>query len=165
MSGARPLRALAPVVLAVLVAVTAPGCSDDGVSRGEDGRVTEAGDLSVFELQAGDCLVPPDRVDDELRTVRVVPCEQTHTQEVFFVDDLEDVEEYPGDEAVQALADSRCLGPFRDYVGIDYVDSSLFLTYLLPSVRSWDEGDREIVCIAQVLDASGMEGSVRDSLR
>ena len=34
----------------------------------------------------------------------------------------------------------------KKYVGVDYLDSSLFYTYLLPSARSWDDDDRSVVC-------------------
>jgi hypothetical protein len=152
----------------------AAACSDDGeVERGEDGRVLEASDVSVYDLAAGDCLQPPERVDDEVGTVRVVPCEEPHTQEVFALLEYEgeDGEEagerasFPGDEAVAAFAEARCLTPFRDYFGVDYLDSSLFLTYLVPTVRSWDEErDREVVCVAQTTGEQLTE-SLRDSGR
>jgi hypothetical protein len=166
-------RSRRPGALALcLVALAGPlaACSDDdGVSRGEDGRVEEAGDVSVFELLPGDCMTPPERVATSVGTVRVVPCEEPHTQEVYALMEFEPLEEgaddFPGDDAVEAFAQAACLEPFVDYVEIDYVDSALFITFLLPTVSSWtDEGDREIVCIAQTagepLDES-VEGSGR----
>jgi hypothetical protein len=146
------------------------GCGgDDGADRGADGRVTEAGDVSVYELLEGDCLSPPDEVQAGLEQVRVVPCAEPHTQEVFATIDYEapdeDDDDFPGDSEVQAYADAQCLDPFTDYVGIDYLDSSLFLTYLVPTVVSWnEEGDREIVCIAQTTGET-MQGSIEGSER
>ena len=169
----RPRRrrpgALALLCLLALAAPLAACSDDDGVSRGEDGRVEEAGDVSVFELLPGDCMTPPERVSTSVGKVRVVPCDEPHTQEVYALMEFEPLEagadDFPGDDAVEAFAQSACLEPFVDYVEIDYVDSALFITFLLPTVSSWtDEGDREIVCIAQTagepLDES-VEGSGR----
>lgn len=169
----RPTAALAAAVVAL--AALAGACSDDGeeVERGEDGRVVEATDVSVYELAVGDCVVAPAEVDVEVGTIRVVPCQEPHTQEVYallpFVDDAGDEFDeratFPGDEVLSAFAERSCLTPFRDYFGIDYIDSALFITYLVPSVRSWDEeNDREIVCVAQT-DGEEVRSSLRGSGR
>lgn len=153
MSPVRPAARAAAVAACLVVALAA--CSDDdGARRGPDGRIVEAGDLSVFELLPGDCTSPPDRPSTALTAVRVVPCDEPHTQEVYAVIEYAPLEEgaddFPGDDAMEAFAQAACLEPFADYVDVDYVDSSLFITYLLPTVRSWtEERDRDIVCIAQ----------------
>ena len=160
------------LTLLCLVALAGPlaACSDDdGVSRGPDGRVEEAGDVSVFELLPGDCMTPPERVATSVGEVRVVPCDEPHTQEVFALLEFGPLEEgaddFPGDDRVEAFAQATCIEPFVDYVGIDYVDSSLFITYLLPTVRSWtEEADREVVCIAQTA-GEPLEESVEGSGR
>ena len=110
--------------------------------------MVSAGDVSVFDLQAGDCIVPPSDVQAELETVRVVPCSDAHTQEAFAVEPYTKGDAYPGDQALTTFADGACLGDYQDYVGVAYQDSKLFYTYLLPSARSWNEGkDNKIVCI------------------
>lgn len=165
----RRLGACAPACVLVLAALLAACSDDDGVSRGSDGRVEEAGDVSVFELLPGDCMTPPEQVSTSVGEVRVVPCDEPHTQEVYALVEFEPLEEgaddFPGDDGVEAFAQAACLEPFVDYVGIDYVDSALFITYLLPTVRSWtEEGDREIVCIAQTSGEAiteSVEGSER----
>jgi hypothetical protein len=103
-------------------------------------------------------------VEDELLEVDVVPCADKHTQEVVGVKTLEG-DDYPGDDAVRLQGERACLEPFADYVGVDYVDSSLYLTFLLPSLRSWDDGDKDVTCIAQVIDADGLEGTFKGSER
>lgn len=159
-------RALPFVALVALLG----GCGgDDGVERGEDGRVTEAGPESVFDLLEGDCLSPPDDVRAGLEEVDLVPCAEPHTQEVFRVLEyeppVEGDDDFPGDTELDDYAQAECLDPFTDYVGIDYIDSSLFITYLLPTVRSWqEEDDREIVCIAQTTGEQ-LEGSIEGSQR
>jgi hypothetical protein len=147
-----------------LVGLLLGACSDDGIGRDGAGRITEAGELSVFDLRAGDCLNPPEKVQDELLKVAVVPCSTRHTQEVVGVKSL-DTKDYPGDDAVRLQGEKLCLEPFSDYVGVDYVDSSLYLTYLLPSLRSWDDGDKDVTCIAQIIDADGVKGTFKGSER
>jgi hypothetical protein len=165
----RRLGAAAPICLLLLAGTLAACGDDDDVSRGEDGRVEEAGDVSVFELLPGDCMTPPERVSTSVGTVRVVPCDEPHTQEVFALLEFgpldDDADDFPGDDGVEAFAEAACIEPFVEYVEIDYVDSALFITFLLPTVRSWtEEGDREIVCIAQTA-GEPLEESVEGSGR
>ncbi len=143
---------------AAAVVVLGAACSDDGGGRGEDGRVEEPSSISAYELRAGDCTNPPDEVGTEVGSVTVVPCDEPHTQEIFalvpYTDEDGEVPDgrasFPGDEPLSSFSQAACIEPFSDYFDVDYVDSSLFITYLFPSVRSWDEeDDREIVCIAQ----------------
>ena len=141
----RGLRALGPC-LAVLLAT---GCSvfgdDDG--PGED--------VSAFELEAGDCVVPPEEVAAELAELRVVPCETEHTQETYAVVEYTGGTEesralnapYPGDAALKTFADGACAQEYEGYVGVTYPDSAYFFTYLLPSPRSWQADDRSVVCL------------------
>ena len=61
------------------------------------------------------------------------------------------------------FADGSCAAEFAAYVGVDYRDSSLFFTYLLPSARSWEQGDdRAVTCFITTTGAPLSE-SVRDS--
>jgi hypothetical protein len=153
--------------LAVGVALAASACSggDDGVKRGKDGRVTSGGDVSVFDVLVGDCIVPPTDVKAELERVRVVPCTENHTQEAYAVETYTNGDAYPGDSALSAFADGACLEKYQGYVGVAYQDSKLFYTYLLPSARSWNEGkDRKVVCIITTTGEQ-LTQSVKDSQR
>lgn len=162
------MRRAALALPLVALALTGGCGGDDGAERGSDGRVTEPGDVSVYELLTGDCLSPPDEVQAGIEEVEVVPCADPHTQEVFATVDYElpeDNDDFPGDDEIDAFAQGACLDPFTDYVGVDYIDSSLFITYLLPTVRSWnEENDREIVCIAQTTGEE-LQGSIEGSER
>lgn len=154
-------RATACLVAIVLVVAACSG--GGGVKRGKDGRVTSAGDLSVFDVQAGDCVAPPTDVKAELEKVRVVPCKDQHTQEAFAVEKYDKADAYPGDQALAAFADGICLERYQGYVGVAYQDSKLFYTYLLPSARSWNEGkDRKVVCIITTTGEQ-LTASVKDS--
>jgi hypothetical protein len=132
-----PCRTVA--LVAALLAVTLGACGG-GTPRGAN--------VSVFHLKVGDCLVPPTNIQAELSSVKVVACKKPHTQEVYAnVDDASAGDNYPGDTALRSFADGQCLQRFQGYVGVDYRESSLFYTYLLPSARSWETKDRTVVCV------------------
>ena len=145
------MRATPLVALAVAGSVGACGGAPDAAR--DDGRIVTAGDLSVVELQVGDCFVAPDDPGSEITGVRGVPCDETHQHEVFALEPWTDGDLRPDDRQLGEFADTRCLARFQEYTGVDYLESPLVLTYLLPSIRSWNEvGDREIVCVVRSPD-------------
>ncbi len=129
------------------------------------GRSAPGVNVSVFHLKAGDCLVPPTNIKAELTSIKRVACRTPHTQEVFAsVEDNSAGDNYPGDTALRTFADGQCLERFEGYVGIDYRESSLFYTYLLPSARSWEAKDRTVVCVITTTGqqlTSSVKGSKR----
>jgi hypothetical protein len=151
---------LLPLVLALALA---GACSDDKAGRGDDGRITDGGPVSVFDLRVGDCLRPDGDPKSELTEIHAVPCEEPHTQEVFALPDYEgeagDV--YPGESEIRRFADAACLEAFERYTGVDYLDSDLYFSYLHPSLDSWNSGDdRTIVCVI-ITPGEETTGSVR----
>lgn len=93
---------------------------------------------SVYDLEVGDCIVPPDTTSEGegVATVDSVDCSEPHDGEVTAVFDLDiDADEYPGEEQVYGLALDGCPDKLS--------------TVLYPSEESWGEGDREAVCILE----------------
>ena len=138
----------APFVVLV-VALVAAGCGL--LDRG-----------NVFELAVGDCFDDPgiERVNE----VEMVDCAQAHDNEVFHVVTLTG-EDFPGEDDLFAQAQEACLGAFTAYVGSPYETSRLDVFPITPSLRSWEEGDRDIVCSLYDVDGDELEGSMRDSGR
>ena len=136
--------------IAALVLACA-ACSHGGARVDAHGNVKKAGDVSVFDLQEHECVVPPNNVSVEISHVRVVPCSQPHTQEVTGrvppYPTSNDV--YPGDTALKDYANGACQKAFASYVGISYGDSKYYYTYLFPSIRGWQskQADKDIVCL------------------
>lgn len=135
--------------MGILVGVALAGCSifDDG-----DGSER----VRVFELSPGDCIRAPEDVTVELTELTSVPCDQPHELEVYADVDYPEPADasgdagstFPGDAALKDFADGACAEEFASYVGVDYRDSRLFFTYLVPSARSWEvEKDRTVVCL------------------
>jgi Septum formation len=111
-------------------------------------------ETSVFDLAVGDCFSTD---TDELISVGVVDCAETHHYEVFALldHDAGDDEAFPGDGALLAFAETACQAPFEEFVGHDYQTSIWYISALHPSVETWAEGDREIVCVLHQRDEAG----------
>ncbi|UMG91027.1 septum formation family protein [Nocardioides sp. TF02-7] len=153
-SGAR-LSALAGAVAAV-----APLLAGCGLFGGDDD-----GGTSVFDAEPGMCFLAPEEVQAQVDEMESVPCSEPHDQEAYAVVPFTGGDDaFPGDDALSAFADGHCAQEFRDYVGVDYLDSALYFTYLLPSPRSWEQDDRDVLCL---VTAAGepIEGSVKGTAR
>jgi hypothetical protein len=128
----------------VLGAVT--GCSLFG-DDDADGQT-----ISVFDVEPGDCFLAPAEITIELTELRTVDCTDPHEQEAYAVVDYVTPDgskpgSFPGEAVLKDFADGACIEHFAEYVGVDYRDSDLFFTYLMPSARGWEQGkDRAVTC-------------------
>jgi hypothetical protein len=118
---------------------------------------------SALALKEGDCFLYPDEGDTEISDVTTKACTEEHDAEIIGVTTV-DGDEMPQSDALDAQAQDDCLAAFQDYVGTAYEDSTLGLTWLVPTQDSWDKADdREIVCVALTSDGSSLTSSVKDS--
>ncbi|MDA8070387.1 MAG: septum formation family protein [Actinomycetota bacterium] len=127
----------------LLAALTLAACSSSGPAGSRS--------VSVFRLRPGDCLITPKKIQAELTSIEEVPCTTPHTQQVYALVRDHGGSTYPPATALDSFANAQCLDHFAAYVGVPYQDSSLYFTYLLPSVRSWAAGDRTVVCVAETV--------------
>jgi hypothetical protein len=99
----------------------------------------------------------------ELRRVHLVACTEAHQHEVYAVehDPASPGAPFPGDEAVSAFADDRCLAAFEPAVGIGYRQSSLDFAVITPDAGAWKRGERVIVCAVHDTNFAELSGSVR----
>nr|WP_246210768.1 septum formation family protein [Phytoactinopolyspora alkaliphila] len=144
------------------MALTLAGCGWFGPDE-EDGAV------GVLEVEVGQCFLAPDEVEAELSVLQRVACDVPHDQEAFAVvgyqsPDGQEPPGHPGEDVLSRFADGACVEQFGDYVGTHYLDSELYFTYLLPSVRGWEAGDSEIVCFV-TSTGEKFEETVRGSAR
>ena len=159
-------RARQVVLLAALltVAVLVSGC---GWFRGSK---SERASVPVFDVKPGQCFNPPSTVKAELSKLNSVPCDQPHTEEAYaslpYLDkDGSEASAYPGSAALKLFADAACAQHYGDYVGKDYLDSSYFFTYLLPSARGWEQQkDRNVLCFVTTTGQQ-LTASVKNSKR
>ena len=127
------------IALAVTAAILLSG--PDIETLPED--VDSATQAHARELTVGNCL---DSVPDagEVAAVTVVPCSDTHDAQVI-AEKTFSGERFPGDARVIAQTTAVC--PGRS-ITVDAVPEDLELLVWTPSSASWDEGDRQGVCIA-----------------
>ncbi|HST50247.1 septum formation family protein [Jatrophihabitans sp.] len=146
------------------VALLLAGCGMFGGSK------SGATSVSVFDVKPGQCFDPPGTVKSELSKLKSVPCDQPHTQESYASvrytsKDGSEVSAYPGDAALKVFADGACAQQYTGYVGRDYLDSSYFFTYLLPSARGWEQQkDRNVLCFVTTTGQQ-LTASVKNSKR
>jgi len=143
-----------------------------GTARGYDeGAASDAGDaasgsgsgtaVSVFGLITGDCFDTESiQEGGGEQTVDVIDCSLPHDNEVFHLFDMDDGD-FPGDDAVETDANEGCVAQFEAYVGIGYDDSAIYVRAFYPSVDTWADGDREVVCMLYDPDGEKFEGSMR----
>jgi len=119
------------------------------------------GSGNVFELKVGECFDDAQGVD-VVSDVEMVDCDEPHDNEVYALFDMADGD-FPGMSVVEDAALEGCFDAFEPYVGIDYLSSVLDFSWLSPTPDSWDQDDREIVCVAYDLDQKKLTGTVKDS--
>jgi hypothetical protein len=158
-TGTRHMVNSAWLLPCVLLVALATSCADGD----DDGPLTDAGGLTrLTDAAVGTCLDFGDSVDSEVAELPTVPCSEPHTHEIYALADS-DAATYPGLRALEAEAETMCLGEFEDYVGVSAPDSELFYSWLVPTRDSWDRGDdRQIVCILGGNDGNALIGTVRD---
>lgn len=170
MTMTRVRRAAAFAGAAVVLSAMLTGCGALGsllgndVQRDDEGNVTEEGSIDIFSLSVGDCMPYTDDIG-EMSEASVVPCSEPHADEVFYEFEAPDGE-IPTEEEFQAAVEEQCLPAFKDYVGIDYQDSTLGIWWITPTQETWDQAnDRLVQCV--VFDEADQEltGSLKGAAR
>jgi hypothetical protein len=118
----------------------------------------------IPQVAAGDCLrdVGPNR-DLDTSNARPVDCADDHDGEVVGTTDMEGASgsTFPGQVAMEAVAQRDCLTLFATYVGLPFEQSRLDMYYVGPSQQTWERDDRTIACIALAPEGGTLTGSVR----
>ena len=159
------------IALLCLVVAGLGACSDDGDDAAQDDASETTGapdessggeDTSVFDIGVGDCLTE-DVAGAEVEEAPVVPCEQPHASEVYFAHTIEE-ESFPGADGMERLVQEHCMPAFESFVGLAYDASVIEVTTLEPTEQSWEQGDRELLCLA-VDPAGPVTGSLEGANR
>ena len=112
-----------------------------------------------FAVEVGECYIEGD-------PFRVVDCSRPHDGEVFATYEVPGTAglPYPGQAAVEVVAQRECKRRFEEYVGARLRFSELLMFYVYPSPGTWSAGQRTISCLAQ-LETGKLRESVRGSGR
>ena len=117
----------------------------------------------ALAVARGECLLVDDALAAQVAKLPVIECTKKHTHEIFAkVPDTEH-QVYPGQASLEQLAETKCYGAFEDYVGISPFDSSLYITWIVPSLGSWnDKSDRTILCVLGLKGGGQMDRTAKD---
>lgn len=136
----------------VVIGLTISQCTS--ADRNDAGQITKSGDVSVTDVQLGDCF--DDLTDSSgeavtLSSIRAVPCNEGHHWQVFHQEDLilsvydEDTVSQTAEYICNQAADTL----FANMTAIKfdaYQNANLTLTY--PTYKSWTVGsDRVAGCL------------------
>jgi len=132
----------------------------------ETSQPDESGEaVDVFSISLGDCLNTSGLSDTtEVESIPVVPCSEPHEDEVYYVFDST-ASEYPGEDELKNEARETCIDEFADFVGLAYDESSLDYWPMYPTEQSWEQGDREILCMVYDLSGEKVTGSLAGAAR
>ncbi|SOD70931.1 putative regulator of septum formation [Jatrophihabitans sp. GAS493] len=141
-----PLR----VALVAVLTLSVAGCGWFGGDKASGSTV------AVYDIKPGQCFTAPGAVKTELASLNRVSCSDPHTHEAYAIVQYSTstagsasatTSVYPTSDALTNFAQGSCAQKFQDYVGINYLDSSLYFTFLVPSARGWEQdNDRSIIC-------------------
>lgn len=133
--------------------------------------------VSVFDVKPGQCFTTPDKVKAELSSLNHVTCSKPHTQEAYAIVPFRtspdavatgapsSASAFPGGDVLTTFAKGACAQQFTRYVGIDYLDSDLYFTYLVPSARSWEQNDDHAVLCFITTTGQKLTTSAKNSKR
>lgn len=118
--------------------------------------------ISALELQKGDCY----QTDDQLSFYLVVDCDMPHSGEIYSAITITGAgDQFPGKERIEGALSEPCLDEFAAYsiLTFDELDGlGLDVTALQPNEKSWDDGDRTILCMVRSPSHDKL-GSIRGS--
>lgn len=165
------LRRSSFAAIAIVAAVGLTGCSAisslfGNASRDETGQVTEAGDVSAFDFQVGDCLIAADTQDIESQ--KAVPCSEPHDEEVYVVFDLVSEDgTYPSEDVIDEQVYNECALGFEKFIGVAYEASTEWdITYVTPTQQTWDKmDDRMVSCSIVSVSGEQWTGSAKDTAK
>ncbi len=142
----RPFGRFVAILMACALALTACG-GGDSTTRDDEGEIVEGGEIDVFQVQEGDCLLLPSETN-EVSSFEGVACDEPHDGEIYELFDITGYDEYPGDAVVSEKADEGCFNAFEPFIGLEYAQSAYFVQQFVPNEITWDQNDdREVICI------------------
>lgn len=95
-----------------------------------------------------------------------IACTESHTHEIYAVKEYDENAVYPGFDQLEDEARLACLSAFDAYVGRSAFDSSLFYSWLVPTLDGWnnkDIKDRTTLCVLGAGDGSRLTQSAKGS--
>ncbi|WP_406405309.1 DUF4190 domain-containing protein [Streptomyces sp. NBC_00879] len=153
---------LSGISTALVLAGLLTGGIGDALDGFKEGVNEAARSRSTLDLHKGDCFnVPGTELEQETASVRVVGCAKPHDGEVTGSFKLEQSGAWPGEAAVEPIAEKRCTELNDAYVADpSAVPDNASMYYYMPSKQSWRLGDHTVTCSYAAVDGK-LTGSLR----
>ncbi|MPZ87648.1 MAG: hypothetical protein GEU81_06140 [Nitriliruptorales bacterium] len=160
-----PFPARRPVMLGAIVCVAIAAGALAAAWSGADDRL---GTLTVDQLVVGDCFQDPlqeGQIEGTVTTVESVPCSQPHYAEVYatLAHPAEAGQTFIGGQAIHEFANEGCREAFEPATGRAYGEPRIDFATIVPTGRSWSNGDRMVTCWALPSDGEPFTGTILDS--
>ena len=140
-----PVGFVVIVLIVLLVILLASGGVDD---EGEEASVPRSGAVAAKDLVVGTCISDANSTTGDVTTFDAIACNKPHDGEVFTIIELEG-EKYPGTKFVTGKGQRGCRARLRrQATRKQYRDRLLGYKFVYPTRQSWDQGDREVTCLA-----------------
>ena len=147
-------------VLGLVSADDDPYAAPDVPAASAEPAQGAADPVDIGDLPEGTCFDDgPEEFDATTR-----PCTAAHDGEVFSTLVL-GPRAFPGDRAVRDEAQASCDREFARYVGIDVHRSRLETDVLYPDRSMWEDGYRDVMCLAYGPDGEQLRSTVKGSRR
>ena len=139
-----PVGIIVVVLIALLVVLLVSGGGDDG----DEPATPVAGPVSAKDLTVGTCISDANSTTGDVTTFDAVACNKPHDGEVFTIIELEG-ERYPGTKFVTGKGQRGCRARLRrQATAKQFRDRLLGYKFVYPTRQSWEQGDREVTCLA-----------------
>lgn len=113
----------------------------------------------IKDLQPGDCTARP--WDERPRyTWQLVPCAESHHQEVFAAPEFPDGP-FPEEDLYFGMADDACGDLFAQYTGHAVEDTPWEYGWLYFTEEQWNDGNRAVICVIDKTEPT--TGSAKDA--
>ncbi|MFH9723958.1 DUF4190 domain-containing protein [Streptomyces sp. NPDC017254] len=127
----------------------------------KDGVDEASRSKSPLSLRTGQCFLDGGKLEEYTTEVTIVDCERPHDGEVSGGFKATGFDKWPGEDAIDAVAEKRCETVNAAYAMDTWaVPKDVWLFYYLPSKESWRLGDRAVTC-AFATEKKSFSGSVR----
>ncbi|HLS24239.1 MAG TPA: septum formation family protein [Beutenbergiaceae bacterium] len=119
---------------------------------------------TVPTADRGDCVDTSEMGGpDGVTEIPTVDCTEEHDGQVIHVYEIGG-DDFPGEDAIIAQAHEECVSGFEEFVGSDFMESQLDVFPLYPTADTWEQADdREVLCIAMMMDGSSASESWENS--
>lgn len=124
------------------------------------GEVAAAVTVWWAKIRPGDCVL--EESVDEVESETLVPCRTEHAEQVYATVELPDGE-FPGDDAIFAVADDECARELDEFVHPSFRLASIDYVYFYPNAQTWAAGDREVQCRAVAANGGTITGSLTEA--